>query len=571
MVYKLLAWLALTAIEHFKDIISDTPLDSPTISLSYGTVQGSTQSDVSSFLGIPYAQPPLGDLRFTPPQPPQAFDGIRQATNFSPACPQQNLTFSGALPFDIPIPIYGESMSEDCLYIYVYKPATARSNAKLPVVFHSISRRLYCSIGAYEMGDAALYPGTAMVKRSIALGEPVIFVSHNYRLNAFGFLASQEVIDAGHTNIGMRDQRFALEWVQHHISAFGGDPNKVIIWGFSAGSWSVGFHLVLNGGDNQGLFRGAVMESGSTITLRNYTDAQPFYNVLVEHVGCTGEPDTLACLRHAPYDKIMAGVNATPDATGYRSLDMAWQPRLDGDMFVGNPMRSVQMGLYAKVPLISGVTGDEGTLFSLGNKNITTDEQFLEYVHSTYIPAATASDLEEVSKAYSSAPGEGSPFGTGDLYTLTPQFKRIAAFTGDWMFVAPHRFLVEQMSKTQDVWAYLFNRMKSTPFLGSLHASDVTEFFGNSSVFSLSADRYIDFAATDAIINFATHLNPNAPAGLLSNMSFLSKVTWDKWSEGSDSHKFLTFMDPAPSLGLSYDMYRADSLALLNRIALDMP
>ncbi|PCH36159.1 sterol esterase [Wolfiporia cocos MD-104 SS10] len=564
MVYKFAAWLALTALQHFKLLEPAPPLDSPTISLSYGAIQGSTLGDVSSFLGIPYAQPPLGDLRFAPPQPPQAFDGIRQANKFGPACPQQNATFPRVLPFDVSIPMYAESMSEDCLFINVYKPAAARSHDKLPVIFWIYG-------GAFEFGDAALYPGTALVQRSIDLGEPVIFVSHNYRLNAFGFLASQEVADVGHTNIGLRDQRLALEWVQQHISAFGGDSSKVTIWGNSAGSWSVGFHMILNGGDNQGLFRGAIMESGSPPALQNYTDAQPYYDALIEHVGCTEELDTLACLRHAPYHKIMAGVNVTPDLASYQSLDLAWQPRLDGDMLVRNPMRTVQMGLYSKVPLISGVTGDEGTLFALGNTNITTDEQFLEYVHSTYIPAATASDLEEVSKAYPSNPDKGSPFGTGDLYALTPQFKRIAAFTGDWVLVAPHRFWIEQMSKTQDAWVYLFNRMKSTPFLGSAHCSDVTEFFGDRDIFPFGSDRSIDFAATDAIINFSNRLNPNAPAGLSSNVSFLSKVTWDKWSEGSTSHPFLTFLDPAPSLGLSYDMYRADSLALLSRIALDMP
>ncbi|PCH36160.1 alpha/beta-hydrolase [Wolfiporia cocos MD-104 SS10] len=481
MVYKALTWLALTTLQQFRFITSDSLPDSlpesPTIALPYGNLQGSTLGDVSSFLGIPYAQPPLGDLRFAPPQPPLLFKGVAQATEFGPACPQQIPKLPNVLPFNVSVPVFKDSMSEDCLFINVYKPASARAQDKLPVVFWIFG-------GAFEFGDAALYPATAFVKRSMELGEPVIFVSHNYRVNAFGFLASQEVVDAGHTNIGLRDR--------HNQPALYANLILCCRWGTKLG----------------------FLESGTPAVLQPYTEGGPYYDVLVEHAG------------------IMAGVNATPNADSYRSMNLAWQPRLDADM---------------------------------------TDAQFLKYVRSTYMPAATSSDLQKVSKSYPSDPGEGSPFGTGDLYALTPQYKRIAAFTGDWEFVAPHRFWVEHMSRTQDTWAYLFNRMKSTPFLGAVHSSDVTEFFGDRNNFPSGTDRCIDFAATDAIINFANHLNPNAPAGLPSNVSFLSKVSWDKWSEGTTSHPFLLFLDPAPSLGLSYDMYRADALALLNRIALKMP
>jgi len=414
--------------------------------------------------------------------------------------------------------------------------------------------------GAFEIGDASIYPGNVLVERSLVLDEPVIFVSHNYRLNAFGFLAGQEVQDAGLTNVGLRDQRLALEWVNQYISEFGGDPEKVIIWGESAGAYSVGAHLAWDDGNTQGLFRGAVMESGSPIPLRTVVDGQPYYDQLVEYTGCSGEADTLTCLRNVPYEQLITAVTLTPSFFSYQSLDLAWEPRIDFDILTQSGLRYLQLGEYAKVPIITGDCDDEGTLFSFVNLNVTTDEEFLDYVQEYYmIGNVTSAQLAAIGEAYPADPSDGSPFDTGDLNVLTPENKRLAAFQGDWMWQAPRRFTLETVSKTQDAWSYLFKRNKATPYLGSYHSSDLTEFFTP-----------IDNIGTDIIINFATNLNPNAPDSLPAGISYLSDINWEQWGSNLSAPPLLTFIDPPPLVEITADTFRADALTVLTNIALQM-
>ncbi|KAH9929250.1 sterol esterase [Fomitopsis serialis] len=516
----------------------------PVIALQYGSFRGSTSGNITSFLGIPYAQAPIGDLRFALPQPPQPFEGVYDATSYGAACYQQANNppaLDSSLPFNLSSGTPLANESEDCLFINVLKPASAAPGDNLPVLFWIYG-------GGFEQGDSSLSTGNEIVERSLVLGEHIIFVSVNYRLNAFGFLASEEVLQAGLTNIGLRDQRYGMQWVNQYISAFGGDPSKVTIWGESAGAFSVGFQLVINNGDPEGLFRAAVMESGSPYALRNVSAGQPYYDFLVDYTGCVSQADTLACLRQAPAEQILAAVNMTPNSRDYTEHNLAWQPRLDGDLLVQNPQRSVLMGQYAKVPIISGDCDDEGTLFSLGNINIT------------YLPDASPIELLAVGVAYPQDPILGSPFDTGNANELTPQFKRMAAFTGDWQFESPRRLVLETMSRTQDAWAYLFRRGKSRAYLGAYHSSDLSEFFSD-----------VDYIGMDALVNFATNLDPNAAPGLAPNISYLSGVNWEQWGSNPAAPPLLTFQDPTPSINFTADTFRDGPTALLATLALQMP
>jgi carboxylesterase type B len=229
------AVIALTAV-------SAAPLDEkrdivPSAVVKNGTVTGSTLGNVDSFKGIPFALPPTGSLRLKPPQSVTASypSGTFAATGEPKACPQ---FFSQVDSSDIPADVLGELLmsplvqaasnsGEDCLTLNVQRPTGTNSSSKLPVVFWIFG-------GGFEVGSTQMYDGTPLVSESVALGHPVIYVAVNYRLGGFGFLAGKELQADGSTNLGLKDQRLGLKWVAENIAAFGGDPDKVTIWGESA-------------------------------------------------------------------------------------------------------------------------------------------------------------------------------------------------------------------------------------------------------------------------------------------------------------------------------------------------
>ncbi|KAF8134091.1 sterol esterase [Mycena galopus ATCC 62051] len=521
---------------------------SPILSLDYGTFRGTIDGNLTKFLGIPYARP-TSVARFDLPQPPLPLQGLQNATAFGPACPQQGLS-----PILIPEPNPHSSISEACLLLDVYVPAAATSHSKLPVM-------VWIYGGGFEVGSSADTDVRPTVERSILLGEPIIIVVPNYRLNAFGFLAGKEVSDAGLTNLGLRDQIFALEWVQKYASSFFGDPERVVLGGQSAGAISTGLHMLSNKQSSASLFRGAFMVSGSPWPAPTVVDGQTSYDGLVAANNCSSAPSTLDCLRSIPFDEFMATVNRTADLFSYRSLSLVWRPRVDGDVILRNPVQSVAQGAFAKIPLLSGDCDDEGTLFSFSSINVTTDSEFADYVKSVYLPDATSAQVAQIAALYPQDPALGSPFGTESANQLTPEFKRIAAFQGDFAFLGLRRLLLQQASKTQNTWSWLSKRGKSTLYLGAAHSSDMPMFFPTN------ATAQPDIVAIDALINFINTLDPNvsaAPEG--SNTT----VFWPKWqipsAEGSTS--LLTFSDPAV-VNVTADNFRADGIDFLNSLHLE--
>ncbi|KII88128.1 hypothetical protein PLICRDRAFT_140103 [Plicaturopsis crispa FD-325 SS-3] len=533
------------------------PSDSaaPLVHLEYGTFAGASANSTDSFLGIPFAQPPVGNLRFRHPVPPKFSPGVRNATSYSNACSQQSVVTTGqSIPnipgFDFSSMEWslGVNASEDCLYLNVIRPSGISESAKLPVV-------VWIYGGGFSSGSTSIYSGVPLVERSVALGEPVIYVSMNYRLNAFGFLASKEVKEAGVGNLGLHDQRFALQWVQRHIPLFGGDPSKVILWGESAGAISVADHIVTNDGDNAGLFRGAVLQSGFAWPTTDIEVGQSVYDGLVASTNCTAARSTLDCLRAAPYDALMRAVNATPADFGYTSLNLTWVPRVDGGFLQRTPRESLEAGKYSKVPVIGADCDDEGTLFSLFSTNVTTNQTFVEYVRDVYLPGANDTELAQIAAAYPGDPSAGSPFDTGAANAVTPEFKRIAAFQGDFGFQAPRRLMLSVLSQTAPAWAYLFKRAKDTAVIGSYHGSDLQEFY--------PATAATDYVGIDALVNFAYHLDPNHPPHA-NVSSVLANVTWPQWKIGNGTAppQLLSFENNT-DLAIRPDDYREAAMNLL--------
>ncbi|KAI9454048.1 Alpha/Beta hydrolase protein [Lactarius psammicola] len=415
----------------------------PIVKLDKGTFTGTTADGVNEFLGIPFAQPPVGDLRFRLPQALGPYSGTHNVTAFGLSCTQQaiTLTIPNGLPqqtLELIVRLFGNGTTtlldgEDCeeaiqvvgarlrtrrrailiivvgLTLNVVAPSQVNHRSKLPVV-------VWIYGGGFEFGSSAFYDGGVIVRRSIALKEPVIYVSMNYRLSgvsapqidifsrqispllAFGFLASQEVKDAKVGNLGLWDQRLALRWVQKYIHAFGGDPSKVTIWGESAGSISVSLQMLANGGKTEGLFRAAFMQSGSPTPIGDITNGQQYYDELVERTNCSGSSDTLACLRAASYEKLKAVIDSSRFRSGQQttpeSLVPAWQPRADGIFLADDPQKLVLQGKVADIPFVTGECDDEGTIFSLSESNITTETELRNYLSEFLPPNATDAEVD---------------------------------------------------------------------------------------------------------------------------------------------------------------------------------
>jgi para-nitrobenzyl esterase len=308
------------------------------------TFQGVAGNDITTFLGIRYAAAPTGNLRFAPPTPPAAVAGTVNATQFGSGCPQT------ASPFGI------ASNDEDCLFLNVYVPGSsvsARNRLPVMVFYHG---------GAFVFGEGSIYNPTQM-----AIQGNTIVVTINYRLGILGYLADAALDTVSAQNVsgnyGLRDQQFALKWVQQNISAFGGNPNDVTIFGESAGGFSVCANIVSPAA--RGTFQKAITESGPCATpLPTKAAAEAGGAQIVSALGCADATaaETVACLRALPISTILAVTAGVTNGASLASL-FAFFPNVDGVLIPQEPILSIALGQYNHVPVIEGTNHDEGRLF----------------------------------------------------------------------------------------------------------------------------------------------------------------------------------------------------------------
>lgn len=316
----------------------------------YGTVDGNTVVldtgfSVDSFYGIPYARPPVGDLRFANPQTPIPWTGVLDATVLPNACMQNIVSL---LWYTHP---GWKKFSEDCLYVNIYTPSD-QTDAPFPVMvwFHG---------GAFTGGANIQYPGHFLANHN------VVVVTVNYRLGSFGFLSTPDGTVKG--NAGLFDQAMSLRFVRDNIAAFGGDPNNVLIFGQSAGAASTALHVVSP--YSQGLFHKAIYESGTeqNVWSLNYPNQNPetYVYQLAEKTNCTRptDPEIVECLRSVSAQDIrnQQDVECTP---GYFCQGFA--PIVDGPGgFIPKMPKELKEELgSAAVPTISGICKDDGSLYT---------------------------------------------------------------------------------------------------------------------------------------------------------------------------------------------------------------
>ncbi|THH27529.1 hypothetical protein EUX98_g6648 [Antrodiella citrinella] len=529
---------------------------------SDATVIGSTDGLTNKFLGIPYAQPPVGELRFRHPQPIERYASTYTASNFGPFCPQQYVPTLTTVPPTLDLDLADKILStvlnasapqsEDCLTLNVWTPPNANPESGFPVA-------IWIHGGGFQDGGSALYDGGVIVERAVQLSEPMIVVTINYRLSALGWLTGAEARDAGVGNLGYSDQRLALQWIQKHIRSFGGDRAKVVIWGQSAGAMSVAAHMLTNGGNNEGLFRGAFMQSGSLLPLGDMQGAQVFYDNLVADAGCEGAFDTLRCLRYIPFHRLKAAMDKSPGFYAYQSLATSWWARADGKFLPKPTYELAAEGSISRVPLVIGSCDDEGTIVALTSLNITTTAQLHTWLSTYFFINASRAEIDGLLAAYPEDPSQGSPFNTGRLDAPTPQFKRIAALVGDMMFEAPRKAFLAATSGRQDVWTYTYRRNKDVAVLGSAHIMDLFDMFGPSDM-------------TDHLIHFVSYLDPN---GLAHQTALDVPHTQDMFAVGgsllfwpkyhSTSKTKLVYMDGSVPLGFAEDTERDEQLHYMDK------
>ena len=467
------------------------------IKIEGGWIQGTTKNGLTIFRGIPFAAPPVGNLRWHTPMPVEKWDSIRLTTKFAPSPMQSGNPTAGK--------------SEDCLYLNVWTPAKS-FNQKLPVL-------VWIYGGGFNAGSTAepWYDGEKLAQKG------VVFVSIAYRVGQLGFLAhielSNENPDHVSGNYGLLDQIAGLKWIQKNIAAFGGDPHKVTIFGESAGAISVS--MLCASPLAKGLFRGAISQSGGSFgptrsimypgeNMKTLTQAENEGKAYLQKAGVS----SIAELRKMDAEKLPMGWG----------MGSAW-PVIDGYVLPDDQYKLYQTGKYNDVPVLIGYNSDEGLSFLPGK----TPKEFIEAVKLRYGKFA-----ENLLNAYT--------IGENSIPKTARDLTRDAAFGWhNWTWAR-----LQSKTGKSKVYYYYFDQhsdyQKSSPDFGhgSPHAQDVSYVFQHIDAMNpetTKSDLEISAAMGTYWINFCKNGNPNGEGVA-------------PWPAFSNSKPSVMYFEQTPHIGL---------------------
>jgi para-nitrobenzyl esterase len=483
-----------------------------------GPLEGIAGGQINAYLGIPYATPPVGPLRWIPPQPFGRWQGVYRATAFGNECPQQDTA--------------GEVIGdEDCLFLNIYTPSLKKKQNK----HAGLAVMVWIHGGGLTSGAGSEFDPTPLVE-----GGGVIVVTLNYRLGVLGFFAHSALDNEGHLagNYGFMDQQFALAWVQRNIAAFGGDPSRMTIFGESAGGLSV--YSQLASPLAAGLFQGAIAQSGAyggfapdyRAVILPIAEAETTGNLFVDpgttvadRIGCTSQ--TAACLRDADAATIVT-------AQGFVF------PFIDGMLLTQTPGAAFTSGNFNRVPVITGTNHDEYRFFVARDfiirSGLITSAGYSAVVQDVFGPTIAPS----VETAY---PAGAPPFG--------PSLELAAAGT-DGIFACTARRAMMAVAHYVTTFAYEFNDENApSPFpnlnfpLGAFHSADVQYLFNRNGVPAPFTPAQAQLSQTMIAYwtQFAKTGNPNA----------LGQPVWDAYDPTNDLRQSLVPPTPVVESGFATD------------------
>lgn len=503
-----------------------------TVTTESGLVRGFERDGVFSYRGIPYAAPPIGELRWKPPSEVVSWSGTLDAVEPPSPCPQELLA-------GLPVP--GFAPSEDCLHLNVDAPA---QGSRLPVM-------VWIHGGGFTLGEGLQTDGGTSGDR-IARRADVVVVSMNYRLGPLGFAAhaglTAESLDAASGNYGLMDQTAALRWVQRNIEAFGGDPGNITIFGESAGAFSVCSHLASP--RSTGLFHKAILMSGSCERpWPTLTAAEAQGERLAQALGCETERDVVACMRGRSAQEVLAalppapnfGFNPSEGETGY------WGPILDGAFFLEQPATSFESGAFNRVPVIVGFTREEARLFTWLGELADPPLEVTAESYESLVARLVGGDPALAARAVAEYP----------LGDYSEPAVALAAVATDTVFRCPAKSEAAKLSEFVPTYLYQFEYPNghsqlevALPFIGAelpsydlaaFHGADIPYVFGYDPLLEIdfetfstilepwaagSADEALWMNVLGYFSRFAATADPNDA----------QSVRWPEYDAGTDSY-----------------------------------